>query len=294
VHFEGTYYDRRIKDLLVKAQLAQSSGVNQQNINGGTMQSKGTELQLTLIPIESQSGLNWTSRTSWYQGSTKILSFIAGIQPFTTGTAAGGFGNAFGRLRYAPGYSVSTIWGNYTDPVTGKVTADTPLGDATPQYIMGFGNDFTFGNWSLNTLLDYRRGGLVSNMTLQTFDEGQNTWDYDEPSPDPKVGKTLGEYRYNLWAGGTNTAAYLVDGSFVKLREVTLGYNVPQSLVNALSGVKAKSGRLTLSGRNLLMFSGYNGFDPEVNNGGNFAVRFVDLAPFPPSRQFFLSVDLGF
>jgi TonB-linked SusC/RagA family outer membrane protein len=294
LRFEGTFYDRRIKDLLVRAQLAQTTGVNLQEINGGVLQSKGVELALTLLPIQSAGdGLNWTSRASWYQGQTKILSFVEGVRPFTTGTAAGGFGNAYGRLRYAPGYSVSTIWGNQIQ-ANGSVTPDTPLGDANPQYTMNFSNDFTLGNFSLNTVADYRRGGLVSNMTLNLFDEGQNTWDYDEPSPDPKVGKTLGEYRYNLWAGGTNTAAYLVDGSFVKLREVTLGYNVPQSLVNALSGVKAKSGRLTLSGRNLLMFSGYNGFDPEVNNGGNFAVRFVDLAPFPPSRQFFLSVDLGF
>jgi TonB-linked SusC/RagA family outer membrane protein len=294
VRFEGTYYDRRIKDLLVRAQLAQSTGVNLQNINGGTMQSKGVELALTLLPIQSAGdGLNWTSRTSWYQSSTKILSFIEGIRPFTTGTAAGGFGNAYGRLRYAPGNSVSTIWGNQIQ-ANGSVRPDTPLGDANPQYLMGFGNDFTYGNFTLNTVVDYRRGGLVSNMTKNLFDEGQNSWDYDEASPDASVGATLGEYRYNLWAGGTNTAAYLDDGSYTKIREITLGYTLPQVLVNKLAAVNAKSARISLSGRNLFIISGYNGFDPEVNNGGNFVARFVDLAPFPPSRSFFLSVDLGF
>jgi hypothetical protein len=52
--------------------------------------------------------------------------------------------------------------------------------------------------------------------------------------------------------------------------------------------------RLNLAGRNLFIISGYNGFDPEVNNGGNVVARFVDLAPFPPSRSIFFSVDLGF
>jgi TonB-linked SusC/RagA family outer membrane protein len=294
VRFEGTVYDRRIKDLLVRAQLAQSTGVNLQNINGGTMQSKGTELALTLLPVQSAGdGLNWTSRTSWYQSSTKILSFVEGIKPFTTGTAAGGFGNAYGRLRYAPGYSVSTIWGNQIQP-NGSVQADTPLGDANPQYLMSFGNDFTYGNFTLNTVVDYRRGGLVSNMTENLFDEGLNSWDYDAPSPDPTVGATLGEYRYKLWKGGNNTAAYLDDGSYTKIREVTLGYTLPQSMVNKLATINAKSARISLSGRNLFIISGYNGFDPEVNNGGNFVARFVDLAPFPPSRSFFLSVDLGF
>ena len=294
VRFEGTYYDRRIKDLLVRAQLAQSTGVNQQNINGGTMQSKGYELALTLVPVESNGdGVNWTSRTTWYQSSTKILSFVEGIRPFTTGTAAGGFGNAYGRLRYAPGYSVSTIWGNQPQP-DGSVRPDTPLGDANPRYLMSFGNDVTYGNFSLNTVIDYRRGGLVSNMTLNLFDEGQNTWDYDKPSPDQSVGATLGEYRYNLWDGGNNTAAYLQDGSYTKVREVTLAYNVPQRFVSKLGAINAKSARLSLSGRNLFVISAYNGFDPEVNNGGNFVARFVDLAPFPPSRSFFLSLDLGF
>ena len=294
VRFEGTIYDRRIKDLLVRAQLAQSTGVNQQNINGGTMQSKGTELALTLVPLQSAgAGLTWTSRTTWYQSSTKILSFVEGIRPFTTGTAAGGFGNAYGRLRYAPGYSVSTIWGNQPQ-ADGSVRPDTPLGDANPRYLMSFGNDFTYGNFSVNTVIDYRHGGLVSNMTENLFDEGQNTWDYDNPSPDPKIGATLGAYRYNLWDGGSNTAAYLEDGSYTKVREVTLAYTVPQRLVNRLGSINAKSARVSLSGRNLFIFSGYNGFDPEVNNGGNFVARFVDLAPFPPSRSFYLSVDLGF
>ena len=293
VRFEGTVYDRRIKDLLVRAQLAQSTGVNLQNINGGVLQSKGVELGVTLVPIQSNTGVNWTSRTTWYQGSTKILSFIPGIRPFTTGTAAGGFGNAYGRLRYAPGYSVSTIWGNQTQS-DGTVTPDTPLADANPQYLMNFGNDVRWGNWSLSSVIDYRRGGTVSNMTLNIFDEGENTWDYDRPSPDVKVGKTLGEYRYNTWNGGSQTSAYLVDGSYTKVREVTLGYDLPPVLVNALRGVNAKSARINLSGRNLFIISAYNGFDPEVNNGGNFVARFVDLAPFPPSRSFFLSVDLGF
>jgi TonB-linked outer membrane protein, SusC/RagA family len=293
VRFEGTVYDRRIKDLLVRAQLAQSSGVNLQNINGGTMQSKGVELALNLVPIQSDAGLTWTSRATWFQNSTKILSFIDGVRPFTTGTAAGGFGNAFGRLRYAPGYSVSTIWGNQPQ-ADGKVQADTPLGDANPRYTMGFSNDFRKGNWSLNTVVDYRRGGLVSNMTLAIFDEGENTWDYDKASPDTKIGKTLGEYRYNLWDGGNNTAVYLQDGSFTKIREITLGYDLPPTLVRSLRAISAKSARVNLSGRNLFIISAYNGFDPEVNNGGNFVARFVDLAPFPPSRSFFFSVDLGF
>jgi hypothetical protein len=95
-----------------------------------------------------------------------------------------------------------------------------------------------------------------------------------------------------LWNGGGNTEPYLVDGSFTKVREVNLSYQLPAGMVSRIRG--AQSGKISLSGRNLFIISGYNGFDPEVNNGGNFVVRFIDLAPFPPSRSFWLSLDLGF
>jgi TonB-linked SusC/RagA family outer membrane protein len=286
---EATYYNRKLTDLLVRPQLAQSTGINGTVVNGGEMSTKGYELGLTLIPIQ-RNDLNWTSRTTWYQSRADITSFPPGVRPFTTGTAAGGFGNAYGRLRFAPGNTVTTIWGN--KQVGGVTTGNQPLADANPKYVMSFGNDFSYKSLNFNVLVDYRRGGTVSNMTLNLFDEGANTWDYDKPSPDPTVGATLGEYRYNSWGGGANTAAYLVDGSFTKVREVNLSYQLPPNMVARIRG--AQSAKLSLSGRNLFIISGYNGFDPEVNNGGNFVARFVDLAPFPPSRSFYLSLDLGF
>ncbi|HMG12292.1 MAG TPA: SusC/RagA family TonB-linked outer membrane protein [Gemmatimonadaceae bacterium] len=289
MRMEATYYNRSLTDLLVRPQLAPSTGINATVVNGGEMTTKGYEMGLTLIPIQ-RNNLSWTSRTTWYQSRADITSFPPGVQPFTTGTAAGGFGNAYGRLRFAPGHTVTTIWGNKI--VNGATVGNQPLADANPKYLMSFGNDVSFGSLNFNVLVDYRRGGTVSNMTLNLFDEGANTWDYDEPSPDPTVGATLGAYRYNTWGGGANTAAYLVDGSYTKVREVNLSYDLPSSFAARFRG--AQSAKISFSGRNLFIISGYNGFDPEVNNGGNFVARFVDLSPFPPSRSFWLSFDLGF
>ena len=289
VRLEATYYNRKLTDLLVRPQLAPSTGINATVVNGGEMTTKGYEFGLTLVPVQ-RNNLTWTSRTTWYQNRADITSFPPGVQPFTTGTAAGGFGNAYGRLRFAPGHTVTTIWGNKI--VNGATVGNQPLADANPKYIMSFGNDVNYKSLNFNVLVDYRRGGTISNMTLNLFDEGQNTWDYDKPSPDPTVGATLGAYRYNTWGGGANTAAYLVDGSFTKVREINLSYDLPTRMVSRIRG--AQNGKISFSGRNLWIISGYNGFDPEVNNGGNFVARFVDLAPFPPSRSFWLSLDLGF
>ena len=290
---EFTVFNRDISDLLVRPLLAPSTGVNQMVINGGSMRTRGTEVGLTLVPIESRTnGLTWTSRTTYQQNSAKILSFAPGVLPFTIG-AAGGFGTAYGRLKFSPGNSVSAIYGNRQN-ADGTVSRDIVLADANPYYTMAFANDLTWSDFRLGTVVDYRKGGTISDLTLNLQDEGNTTWDYDHPSPDKTIGATLGAYRYNKWGGGTNTSMYLADGSFVKIREVTLSYDVPQQRLARLQQFGVRSSSLSISGRNLFIISPYNGFDPEVNNGGNVVVRFVDLAPYPPSRSFFFTVNLGF
>ena len=100
--------------------------------------------------------------------------------------------------------------------------------------------------------------------------------------------------RVTEWGAG-NTAVYLEDASYLKLRELSVSYNLPPNLVNGMFGGNARFARLTLSGRNLLRITDYSGYDPEVSNFGNQPiVRNIDVAPFPPSRSFFLSIDLGF
>lgn len=286
IRLEATYYTRDITDLLVRPTLATSTGVTSTTLNGGVMSAKGYELAVTAVPVQT-SNFQWSSRANWFQNKTEIVSFPANVRPFRDATAARGFGNAYGQLFYTPGHTISTIWGNVT--TNGVTKTQQPVADANPRYVMSFSNDFNYKRFNVNVLVDYRHGGTLSNMTKNLFDEGGNSWDYDKASP--TSGVPLGQYRYDTWAGGANTPVYLEDGSYTKVREVNVSWDLPQRLFSHVPG--ARSGRLSLSGRNLFIISGYNGFDPEVNNGGAYTVRFVDLAPFPPTRSFFLSVDLG-
>jgi hypothetical protein len=112
---------------------------------------------------------------------------------------------------------------------------------------------------------------------------------------DTSATATLGRYRFARWNNGGDARVYVQDGSFVKLREVSLTYSVPQSVARRLLGDRVGDVRLNVVGRNLAVFMDYWGMDPEVTNFGNGPIRSaVDLAPFPPSRQFFFSVDVGF
>jgi TonB-dependent starch-binding outer membrane protein SusC len=157
-----------------------------------------------------------------------------------------------------------------------------------------------FKNFNLSALLEWRKGGDVSNMTQTLFDEGFNSKDYDLPSPNPAynpngVPKTsLGQYRYDRWNQGRQANVYIQDGSYVKLREVTVGYQVPASFVARYLS-RASDVNVNLSARNLKMWSDYWGVDPEVNNFGNANVaRQVDLAPFPATKSMFLGVSVVF
>lgn len=333
--FEGSYFDRTISDMLLTAALAPTSGFTSIVINGGKMATTGVELALSAVPVRTR-GFNWNTRVQWYTNETTLEELPVEVNDFVL--ANSGFGAQFGRGRIAcpraPGssvcgsrvdtlfagtdsvrvaksapYKATLIWGNKIR-ADGSVV-DTALADANPKFNMQFANDFTFGRFALNFLLDWRKGGFVSNMTQVLFDEGANSWDYDHiiggadtvetfqeieranGTVDSVYTKQLGLARYRKWANGNNAGEYIQDGSFVKLREITVSYQVPERFLGALRGVR--DARVSLTGRNLGMWTKYWSFDPEVNNFGNQNVtRFVDLAPYPPTRSFFLAFDLGF
>lgn len=283
---EATRFDRTITDMLLTAPLPPSSGLAQQVINGGKMTSVGWELAATFTPIRSRS-LTWISRNSFYKVEQKIVSLP--VPQFRAPST--GFGSAYGDAYITEGYSTTAIWGNKKAPDGSyKLTA---LGDATPKFTMQFGNSVLWKAWSLNVVTDWKNGGVMSNLTQSLFDEGKNSWDYDHKAPngDPRP---LGQYRYEMWDNGHEASVYLQDASFVKLREITVGYEVPHSFVQRIGG-PMQSMRLSLTGRNLYTWSSYWGMDPEVSNFGNNAVaRIVDLAPYPPTRSFFFNINVGF
>ena len=126
-----------------------------------------------------------------------------------------------------------------------------------------------------------REGFKIVNLTQLIFDAGGN-W------KDPAASTA------RLNALGT-VAPYVQDGSFVKLRELSLSYALPPRWATRVFGGRANGASLELSGRNLITWTKYEGLDPEVSNFGNQNVaRNQDVAPFPPSRSYFLTVNVNF
>ena len=292
VGVEFTRYQRQIKDLLLTFPLPPSSGLGNQIINGGQLSVRGTEGVLSLVPIR-RGAFEWTSRII-YNTNAQFTDNV----PVPAFAVPGSYGASYGRNRIQSNTRSSLLGGNAPFGANGA-TRDTILYDSNPIHTTTFNNDFSYKSFTFSFLADWRAGGYVSNMTNNLWDEGGQSRDYDAAAPTSILPgsracgtQTLGECRYATFNGG-DIRPYIQKGSYVKLREVTLNYQAPETWAKKIPG--ARSLRFNVSGRNLALFTDYWSFDPEFNNFGNTNFnRFIDLAPFPSSRQFFLSVDVGF
>jgi hypothetical protein len=277
---EFSVYQKNLSDLLVPRQLHESSGYVTEFVNGGKMKTKGLEIAAAVQPFQRRN-FNWLSRVTF--STTKSTITDLDVPPFETG----GFGTSIGAFRIEKGASATQIVGNDTLP-DGSIVV-TKVGEANPKFRMGFVNDITIRNFTLHTVLDWQNGGSILNLTKLLYDFGGVTSDYDKPISGST--ETVGERRISGF--GLVTRNWIESASFLKLREVTLSYNVPSSIVGGLWR-GARYARVSVSARNLFLSAPYDGLDPEVSNFGNQPIaRNIDVAPFPPSRSFWLTIDLG-
>src|SRR4029077_20004635 len=109
----------------------------------------------------------------------------------------------------------------------------------------------------------------------------------------PDFGSARGQAGYNACLNTEDARPFVQSTSFVKLREATIGVTLPRRWARALAG--ASDVRISVTGRNLLVFTDYFGYDPEVSNYGQQSiVRNIDLGPYPPMRSFFFNISVGF
>jgi TonB-linked SusC/RagA family outer membrane protein len=290
-----TGYRRTITDLLLRVNDAPSKGFIQRDINGGEMRNTGIEIAAGATPIQA-GGVTLVSNLTFARNVGRIVSLpdligrVACIAPdgqslqsdiskCPRGFQTGGFDAIFGVGRIEEGASPTQIVASDTLPDGEGVVRK--WGDTEPDFSIGLSNDLSFGALRFYGLLDWRHGFKVVNLTQLIYDAGGN-W------KDPSASAT------RLNALGV-TAPYVQAASFLKLRELSVSYSLPPRWTNRMFGGRANSATLDLSGRNLITWTKYEGLDPEVSNFGNQNVaRNQDVAPFPPSRSYFLTVNVNF
>ena len=279
-----TYYNQYVEDLLLTRPFPPSTGFGSVLDNVGELSNKGIELQVDTRNVDRES-FGWSTTFTYSRNRNKVERLVG--DPFTEGynnyVAEGEALGVWRLFTYARDAN-----GNIVEDDVGPVRSATPeiVGDPNPDFQASLRNEFRFGsNLTANVLLDGVFGHDVWNQTVRIMDIFSAGPLYDRLLQ----GEITQAYRARIQG---ITGAYLEDGSFVKLREISLAYTLPTSLTERL-GVRSLA--LEVAGRNLHTFTDYTGYDPETNMFGSSTVaRGTDFATYPNPRTFSFGVRAGF
>ena len=268
VGVEFTTYKRDVKDLIYNfSSIPLSSGFENTIRNDFDLSNKGLELSLNATPIQSEN-FNWKTALNYWTNEAEVDRLGVGeFQP-----DGEGFNLSFGSSYIRLGETATSFAAN---------TGGTPtiIGDAAPDFEMSWFNQISFlKDFELTFLWHLKEGGDVLNLTKLLSDFGGVTPDLDDPDviANPRFG-TFGP------------AGYIEDGSYIRLREVGLFYNVP---VNKDWFDRVRIG---VSGKNLITITDYTGYDPETSAFGPSGLsQGIEVAPFPSAKQFFFHLGLTF
>ncbi|MFA0962691.1 SusC/RagA family TonB-linked outer membrane protein [Roseivirga sp. BDSF3-8] len=347
IGLDFTYYDRRSKDQIVPISLPASSGFTSRIGNIGEVSNKGVEIGLNLVPVELENSFRWSIYSAFTRNKNVVEDLGPGVNEiFVAGFGNGvqvvhRVGEEFGLIQG----SVAARGPNgelLVDPTTGKlITALQPdiIGNPNPDFLLGVTNTFSYKGLELGFLIDYRHGGDMWSATFnQLYGRGVTTGTIpDHPDGrevtlvipgvvgDPSTLEAVLDENGNTIRNGTQLTTNdwwfintfgsagpnefsVFDATTIRLREVTLGYSLPASV---LEKTPFGSARITLSGRNLwfkaLHFPDDLNFDPETSSLGAGNVRStggggassgnaqgVDFGVVPTAKRYGVNLSITF
>ncbi len=316
------YYVSNTEDLLLEVNIPAVTGFTTALTNIGKVENKGFEVQLTSRNIVG--GFNWATDFNFAANQNEVKKLGPEGDPILVPGAAGvrhitRVGDPIGSYF---GYKVEGIFQNQQeidnapedmegDPTPGDfqfkdVNGDgvinaedrTVIGSYHPDFTWGITNRFNWRNFDFSFFLQGVEGREVLNLTARHLKNGEanfnsyavlnNRWRSPEQPGNGKHPKA------ERASGGNNNrpSSYQVeDGSYIKLRNITLGYNLPPQIVSSF----ARSVRVYGSVTNVAIWTDYIGFNPEVNlQAGNALTPGEDYGAYPLSRAFQFGIDISF
>lgn len=323
-------YLKRTNNLLQFITTPASTGFQRQLRNSGSVENKGIELALDAVVIKNKDfqwksnfNISFNRNKIISLGSDLKEQFASNIStrdaPFIQraglpigalyGYVEDGYfdneaevrssqvftGQPFNIIRRMIGEIKYRNFDN--DPTSISVTDRVLIGDVNPDYTFGFINNFKYKNFDLSIFINGVQGndivnmnnvwnaniGTSKNVTLKMFN---GAWKEGADNSAALAPKPIRQF----WRTLPFTRRFIEDGSFVRIKNINLGYTVPGKLIKGVSVL-----RVALAVNNLYTFTNYTGFDPEINSyGDNPALFGVDLGGFPNSRTYIISVKCNF
>jgi TonB-linked SusC/RagA family outer membrane protein len=163
------------------------------------------------------------------------------------------------------------------------------IGDTNPDFSWGVSSNLQWGDLSVFTLLNAQVGGVIYNRTKQRMYQYNNSGDADQAGRPQELKKTT-DYYGALYAGNLINQWFVEDAGYVRLREVSLRYRVPETVLSRLPHIGVDGLTVFASGRNLFTWSDYTGFDPEA---GTPLSRMDDFV-YPQFRTITTGLEIRF
>jgi len=312
------YYHKTTEDLLFFADLPWTSGYDSYTKNVGSLENSGFEFALSSDNLVG--AFKWNSDFNISFNKNRIIN-LEGQELFVNNdTYKLKIGN-WAVIR--EGEQMGSFWGYESDGIwqldeveqaaiydaepgdfkyidqnsDGVIDADDRkiIGNALPDFYWGFNNGFSFKNFRLDVFFQGVHGYQILNSNRFELESGNglsnasvdmlNRWTPDNPSNIYPRANRNAEYLYM-------SDRYLEDGSYVRLKVITLSYDLP---LKTVARIKMKGIRVYLTAENLATFTKYTGFDPEVSHFGYDNTRLgYDYGGYPASRTFIFGVNLTF
>jgi TonB-linked SusC/RagA family outer membrane protein len=328
IALDFTYYEKVTTDLISAVSVPSSSGFDTFNTNIGEMTNKGIEIGLTLVPIQTEN-FKWTSFTTFTQNKNKVTELIEGLDRIRfdgNQVAHAEVGQPFG-VFYGTRFARDAE-GNYliNEPSGGIIQDpdDGVIGDPNPDFKIGFTNTFKYKNFTLGAQFDWREGGDIQSISINSLLGRGVTRDTEDRERVFVIPGFLGDGAGNpildvngnqipnttvidanelyFSPAGSNTFGInttdegsVYDGTVYRLRELSLAYSMPTKWLE-----KTPFGKITLSafGNNLWYFAPnvpkYTNFDPEVTSFGSGRIQGIENSSAPTSKRYGLKLNLTF
>ena len=317
-----TYFNSVNKNQIISLPISNTTGYNQQSINGGAIRTKGWEIIAEVVPV-IKNDFRWTSTFNFSTYRNVVESL-----PTEAKTITLAYNSIYDNVNQTVWYQVQEggrlgdMWGtgyqrNENGDLivgsNGQYIADNnlkKLGNYNPDFMLGWNNGFKYKNLSGSFLIDWRQGGIIVSRTLALAAVGGqlieteyrptegiitkgvvNTGTAENPIWTENTKAIPAETYYRMYYDRNHEENNTYNGSYVKLREVMLGYTFQNGRIHK------KLNELTISviGRNLFAISHTPHFDPEqFGFQGQKLVSGVEDMSYPTTRSFGIKLGLSF
>ena len=305
VNLDVAVYKKNTVDEILNVDISNASGYSQTLVNVGKLENKGIEFLLTVLPVKTKA-ITWESGFNASYNVSKVIALANGQQRFDVGT-----GEFFGFVSHEVGQPLASLRGfDYKRDAKGNIITVGGLfqqgnivtfGSAIPKWVGGWQNTVNYKGFRFFTQFDFKAGyKIMSNSNLNFLREGLSKQSlvgreggvlFDGTNADgtPNATKVEVEQFYSQYRGTGLAAPFIYDGSFIRWRSLSLGYD----LSKLFNKTFIKGMVISAVCNNVLLITKHiDNLDPEAQVSVSDNLQGIETHTLPTTRSFGLNVNI--